>query len=81
MYLRWDSPADVPLVDLLRDLELAEGRILIVVSEWYFQLGPRTQEEWNAALREVVAPTRPVRRGLRDHGSCRRRPPSSPPWT
>jgi tetratricopeptide (TPR) repeat protein len=54
--LRWESPADVPLVDLLRDLKLAEGRILIVVSDWYFQLGPRTHEEWNAALREVVAP-------------------------
>ncbi len=56
VYLRWDSPAEIPLVDLLRDLTLAEGRILIVVSEWYFQLGPRTQEEWNTALREVVAP-------------------------
>lgn len=55
-YLRWDSPAEVPLVDLLRDLKLAEGRILIVVSDWYFRLGPRTHEEWNAALREVVAP-------------------------
>ncbi|MFH9547645.1 FxSxx-COOH system tetratricopeptide repeat protein [Streptomyces sp. NPDC017435] len=56
VFLRWDSPAETPLVDLLRDLKLAEGRILIVVSEWYFQLGPRTQEEWNTALREVVAP-------------------------
>ncbi|MGW5769083.1 FxSxx-COOH system tetratricopeptide repeat protein [Streptomyces longwoodensis] len=56
VYLRWDSPAEVPLVNLLRDLSLAEGRILILVSEWYFQLGPRTHEEWNAALREVVAP-------------------------
>ncbi|MCX5368018.1 FxSxx-COOH system tetratricopeptide repeat protein [Streptomyces sp. NBC_00015] len=56
VFLRWDSPADVPLVDLLRDLKLAEGRILILVSEWYFQLGPRTHEEWNVALREVVAP-------------------------
>ncbi|MDG9716557.1 FxSxx-COOH system tetratricopeptide repeat protein [Streptomyces sp. DH24] len=56
VHLRWESPADVPLVDLLRDLRLAEGRILIVVSEWYFQLGPRTHEEWNTALREVVAP-------------------------
>ncbi|MGW1143176.1 toll/interleukin-1 receptor domain-containing protein, partial [Streptomyces zhihengii] len=55
VYQRWDSPAEVPLVDLLRDLTLAQGRILIVVSEWYFQLGPRTQEEWNTALREVVA--------------------------
>ncbi|MFE6287368.1 FxSxx-COOH system tetratricopeptide repeat protein [Streptomyces sp. NPDC057877] len=56
VYLRWDAPADTPLVDLLRDLKLAEGRVLIVVSEWYFQLGPRTYEEWNTALREVVAP-------------------------
>ncbi|KUJ40539.1 FxSxx-COOH system tetratricopeptide repeat protein [Streptomyces sp. NPDC093228] len=56
VYLRWDSPAEVPLEDCLRDLKLAEGRILMVVSEWYFQLGPRTYEEWNAALRNVVAP-------------------------
>lgn len=56
VFQRWDSPAEVPLVDLLRGLKLAEGRILVVVSEWYFQLGPRTREEWNAALEEVVAP-------------------------
>ncbi|MFE0513409.1 FxSxx-COOH system tetratricopeptide repeat protein [Streptomyces sp. NPDC058964] len=56
VFQRWDSPAETPLVDLLRDLKLAEGRILVIVSEWYFQLGPRTHEEWNAALREVVAP-------------------------
>ncbi|WP_328553481.1 FxSxx-COOH system tetratricopeptide repeat protein [Streptomyces sp. NBC_00358] len=56
VYQRWDAPAEVPLVDLLRDLTLAQGRILIIVSEWYFQLGPRTYEEWNAALREVVGP-------------------------
>jgi tetratricopeptide (TPR) repeat protein len=56
VHLRWESPADVPLVDLLNDLKLAEGRILIVVSDWYFQLGPRTHEEWNEALREVVGP-------------------------
>ena len=43
-------------MDLLHDLRRTEGRILIIVSEWYFQLGPRTHEEWNAALREVVAP-------------------------
>ncbi|WP_406173330.1 FxSxx-COOH system tetratricopeptide repeat protein [Streptomyces sp. NBC_00996] len=56
VYQRWDSPAEVPLVDLLRDLMLAQGRILIIVSEWYFQLGPRTHDEWNTALRAVVAP-------------------------
>ncbi|MFG3018775.1 FxSxx-COOH system tetratricopeptide repeat protein [Streptomyces sp. NPDC048254] len=56
VYVRWDAPAEETLVDLLRGLALAEGRILILVSEWYFQLGPRTFEEWNAALREVVGP-------------------------
>jgi tetratricopeptide (TPR) repeat protein len=56
VYLRWDAPPDQSLAGLLRDLMLAEGRTLILVSEWYFQLGPRTHEEWNAALREVVAP-------------------------
>ncbi|EPD55281.1 MULTISPECIES: FxSxx-COOH system tetratricopeptide repeat protein [unclassified Streptomyces] len=56
VYLRWDAPPEVPLVDLLRGLSLAEGRVLILVSDWYFKLGPRTHEEWNAALGEVVAP-------------------------
>ncbi|MFF4490944.1 FxSxx-COOH system tetratricopeptide repeat protein [Streptomyces sp. NPDC001544] len=56
VYLRWDAPPEVPLVELLRDLSLAEGRVLILISDWYFKLGPRTFEEWNAALREVVAP-------------------------
>lgn len=56
VHLRWDAPPDQSLTDLLRDLSLGEGRTLILVSEWYFQLGPRTHEEWNEALREVVAP-------------------------
>ncbi|PSM38390.1 ATP-binding protein [Streptomyces dioscori] len=56
MYRRWEGPSEVPLTEQLRELKRASGRILIVVSEWYFQLGPRTYEEWNSALREVVAP-------------------------
>ncbi|KAF4405267.1 FxSxx-COOH system tetratricopeptide repeat protein [Streptomyces lycii] len=55
-YQRWDPPVESTLEDALRDLMLAEGRILIVLSDWYFQLGPRGHDEWNAALREVVAP-------------------------
>ncbi|MFE7468008.1 FxSxx-COOH system tetratricopeptide repeat protein [Streptomyces sp. NPDC057499] len=52
---RWDPRAEEPLEELLRDLALSRGRVLIVLSDWYFQLGPRSHEEWNRALREVVA--------------------------
>ncbi|WP_405938808.1 FxSxx-COOH system tetratricopeptide repeat protein [Streptomyces sp. NBC_00726] len=53
---RWDPPVDVPLEDSLRDLMLARGQIMVLLSDWYFQLGPRSHEEWNRALREVVVP-------------------------
>ncbi|MEU9346815.1 FxSxx-COOH system tetratricopeptide repeat protein [Streptomyces sp. NPDC048278] len=56
VHIRWDSPAEESLEDLLRGLALAEGRILIVISGHYLRLGFRTFEEWNAALRAVVAP-------------------------
>ncbi|WP_413758946.1 FxSxx-COOH system tetratricopeptide repeat protein [Streptomyces sp. MMBL 11-3] len=56
VYQRWAGSLEIPLSDHLRDLKLARGRILIILSKWYFQLGPRTHEEWNVALREVVAP-------------------------
>ncbi|MER5521249.1 FxSxx-COOH system tetratricopeptide repeat protein [Streptomyces sp. NPDC002763] len=55
-YVRWDAPAEIPLINLLRDLALAQGRVLVIVSDRYFRLGTRTHEEWNAALHEVVAP-------------------------
>ncbi|MEU5185127.1 FxSxx-COOH system tetratricopeptide repeat protein [Streptomyces longwoodensis] len=55
VFLRWDAPAGVAPADLLSDLTLVQGRILVLISEAYFQLGGRTHEEWNAALREVVA--------------------------
>ncbi|MFF4079662.1 FxSxx-COOH system tetratricopeptide repeat protein [Streptomyces sp. NPDC001777] len=53
---RWDPSAQVPLEESLRDLTLSRGRVLMVLSDWYFQLGPRGHEEWNGALREVVGP-------------------------
>ncbi|WP_052867820.1 FxSxx-COOH system tetratricopeptide repeat protein [Streptomyces niger] len=52
---RWDPRAGTPLEDALSDLALAEGTVLIVLSDWYIQLGPRSHEEWNTALRTVVA--------------------------
>ncbi|WP_129842432.1 FxSxx-COOH system tetratricopeptide repeat protein [Streptomyces sp. RFCAC02] len=53
---RWDPPVGVPLTEALRDLLFLEGRVLVILSDWYFKLGPRTDDEWNAALRSVVAP-------------------------
>ncbi|MDT0308311.1 FxSxx-COOH system tetratricopeptide repeat protein [Streptomyces sp. DSM 44917] len=52
----WNPPVEVPLEVALRDLLFSDGRILVVLSDWYFKLGPRTDAEWNAALRSVVAP-------------------------
>jgi tetratricopeptide (TPR) repeat protein len=53
---RLDVTPETNIDDALDDLLLSEGRVLIVLSEWYFRLGPRTHEEWNAALRRVVPP-------------------------
>ncbi|WP_335977228.1 MULTISPECIES: FxSxx-COOH system tetratricopeptide repeat protein [Streptomycetaceae] len=51
---RWDLLPGTSVQQGLRDLLLSEGRVLVVLSEWYFRLGPRDPEEWNEALREVV---------------------------
>ncbi|MFD3653970.1 FxSxx-COOH system tetratricopeptide repeat protein [Streptomyces sp. NPDC058620] len=56
VYQRWDPQAGATLEDELRNVMLAPGRILVVLSDWYFQLGPRSHDEWNRALRTVVAP-------------------------
>ncbi|CAG6395848.1 FxSxx-COOH system tetratricopeptide repeat protein [Streptomyces cocklensis] len=53
---RLDVTPETRIDDALEDLLLSEGRVLIVLSEWYFRLGPRTYEEWNAALRRIVPP-------------------------
>ncbi|KPI18653.1 TIR protein [Actinobacteria bacterium OK074] len=53
---RWDAPADTPLQEALRDLLLAPGPVLLLLSDQYLRLGTRTLDEWSTALREVVAP-------------------------
>ncbi|MEU4104472.1 FxSxx-COOH system tetratricopeptide repeat protein [Streptomyces tanashiensis] len=52
---RWDPPREVPLEDSLGDLLLARGQVLLVLDDWFFQLGPRPAGEWNDALRGFVA--------------------------
>ncbi|GHF13786.1 MULTISPECIES: FxSxx-COOH system tetratricopeptide repeat protein [Streptomyces] len=52
---RWDPRREVPLEDYLGDLLLATGRILLVLDDWFFALGPRREGEWSEALRGIVA--------------------------
>lgn len=52
---RWDPDRDQALEDALGDLLLARGRVLLVLSDWFFQLGPRREGEWNDVLRGFVA--------------------------
>ncbi|MEU1432616.1 FxSxx-COOH system tetratricopeptide repeat protein [Streptomyces sp. NPDC005786] len=52
---RWGPPAEQPPAEAIGDLALSPGRVLILFSDWYFQLGPWSREEWGRALREVVA--------------------------
>ncbi|QPP06626.1 tetratricopeptide repeat protein [Streptomyces bathyalis] len=52
---RWDPSRDQPLDEALGDLLLARGQVLLVLSDWFFQIGPRREGEWNAVLRGFVA--------------------------
>lgn len=52
--LRWDPPLSRSLGAALRDLLAAPGRILLVLDDWYFSLGPRADGEWTRALAEVI---------------------------
>ncbi|MFC4493693.1 FxSxx-COOH system tetratricopeptide repeat protein [Streptomyces ovatisporus] len=51
---RWGPSREQPLEEALGDLLLARGRVLLVLSDWFFQLGPRPEGEWNAVLRGFV---------------------------
>ncbi|WP_055486222.1 FxSxx-COOH system tetratricopeptide repeat protein [Streptomyces sp. WMMB 322] len=52
---RWGPPREQPLEEALGDLLLADGVVLLVLSEWFFELGPRKEGEWDAAMRGFVA--------------------------
>ncbi|MEU1403471.1 FxSxx-COOH system tetratricopeptide repeat protein [Streptomyces sp. NPDC005728] len=52
---RWDPPREVPLEDSFGDLLLSSGRVLLVLNDWFFELGPRPAGEWNDVLRGFVA--------------------------
>ncbi|MGW3957772.1 FxSxx-COOH system tetratricopeptide repeat protein [Streptomyces sp. NPDC004752] len=52
---RWDPPREVTLEDSLGDLLLSSGPVLLVLDDWFFELGPRPAGEWNDILRGFVA--------------------------
>ncbi|WP_413758951.1 FxSxx-COOH system tetratricopeptide repeat protein [Streptomyces sp. MMBL 11-3] len=52
----WGPPTGVSVEDSLRDLLLAPGPVLLLLSDQFFRLGTRTTQEWDAALRAVAVP-------------------------
>ncbi|OIJ63589.1 FxSxx-COOH system tetratricopeptide repeat protein [Streptomyces mangrovisoli] len=54
--VRWNPPVSTPLAEALEDLLTAGNQVVLVLDDWYFQLGPRSQGEWTEALRQVVPP-------------------------
>ncbi|MBU6533710.1 FxSxx-COOH system tetratricopeptide repeat protein [Streptomyces mayonensis] len=56
VHARRDGTDDAPPLELLRDLVAPDGGALLVLSPWYFGQDADSHEEWNAALRDVVAP-------------------------
>ncbi|ANS67907.1 ATP-binding protein [Streptomyces lincolnensis] len=53
---RWDPPPGASLEESLRDLLLAPGPVLLLLSDQYLLSGAHTEGEWDAALREVLIP-------------------------
>ncbi|MFB7273010.1 FxSxx-COOH system tetratricopeptide repeat protein [Streptomyces sp. NPDC056244] len=55
LHHRWNPPAEVPLKESLRELARTPGRILLVLSERFFELGRHGYDEWSRALRALPA--------------------------
>ncbi|MFG3199973.1 FxSxx-COOH system tetratricopeptide repeat protein [Streptomyces sp. NPDC048208] len=51
---RWDPRVDVPFEDELGALARAPGRVLLVLDNWYFGLGPIPEDDWNRVLRDTL---------------------------
>lgn len=52
---RWDPAPNQPLEEALEDLLRGTDRVMLVLSDWFFLLGPRREPEWNTVLRGFVA--------------------------
>ncbi|MFG3045182.1 FxSxx-COOH system tetratricopeptide repeat protein [Streptomyces sp. NPDC048241] len=51
---RWDPRVDVPFEDEFGTLVRAPGRVLLVLDNWYFGLGPIPEDDWNRVLRDTL---------------------------
>ncbi|MFS8198757.1 FxSxx-COOH system tetratricopeptide repeat protein [Streptomyces sp. CWNU-52B] len=56
VHQRWDPPSGASVEESLRDLLLAPGPVLLLLSDQYFRLDAHTAQEWSQALHRVVAP-------------------------
>ncbi|MEV5527466.1 FxSxx-COOH system tetratricopeptide repeat protein [Streptomyces prunicolor] len=54
--LVWDPPSGMSISDALRDLLRSPGRVLLVLDDRSFSLGPRADTDWAQVLHEVVPP-------------------------
>lgn len=53
---RWEPDREQPLEEALGDLlRGATGKVLLVLSDWFFQIGPRPAGDWPRVLRGFVA--------------------------
>ncbi|MFG2813353.1 FxSxx-COOH system tetratricopeptide repeat protein [Streptomyces sp. NPDC048410] len=51
---RWDPRVDVPFEDEFGTLARAPGRVLLVLDNWYFGLGPIPEDDWNRVLGDTL---------------------------
>ncbi|MGV9318518.1 FxSxx-COOH system tetratricopeptide repeat protein [Streptomyces sp. NPDC003660] len=51
---RWDPRVDVPFENEFGTLARAPGRVLLVLDNWYFGLGPIPEDDWNRVLGDTL---------------------------
>lgn len=52
---RWDPRMDVPFEEEFGALLATHGRVLLVLDNWYFGLGPVAEADWDRVLRRTVS--------------------------
>ncbi|MGW8380158.1 FxSxx-COOH system tetratricopeptide repeat protein [Streptomyces sp. ODS28] len=54
--VRWSPAPEAPLAGEYETLAADADRVVLLLDDWYFAHGGRTEEDWTSALRETVVP-------------------------